>query len=245
MSGLTDGGQHSPDNQEASPGGRPLRTVNEVIAALAGIATVAGLILACVVALRSDRPEGSPMPSPSAPTQQGYAEVPERSTPGREPSDSAQPPRSAEPTAGPTNPTIRPSTPSRTEAPGEARGSVQVPGGTWIEFDDAEPGLSAAGDPSSVPPSIDVEIGPDNAYPHHGRIWQTDSPSTCHTQAASNGGAGFQRQIVLADVLEAREGSTVHLCVVTGGGRFGSLTVSSAAHNTRAPYLIGYSFQGR
>lgn len=113
--------------------------------------------------------------------------------------------------------------------------------GTWVEFDSAEPALSAKNS-DTAPPAVDVEIGPNNAYPQHGRIWPTDTPATCSEQAGANDNAGFQQEVALHKLLEAREGSTVHLCIVTGSGRTGSLSISSVQHDKYAPYQVGYSF---
>jgi hypothetical protein len=114
---------------------------------------------------------------------------------------------------------------------------------TWVDFDTATPATQGVRFDEDPPPQVDVQVGPDNAYPHNAsRIWQTDGSGTCAAQASSNGGKGLQQQVNFAELLEARAGSFVEVCVVTTTKRVGTLRVSSAKGDRFAPYLIEYTF---
>jgi hypothetical protein len=209
---------------------------------IGAVAAVAGVVVALPTLLQHpDRspyvasPDRSASPTWAAPSTQPSS--PDQATSSPTLAMNAAP----TPYPRPTNIGPLPHTGQVTSEPGDTSGDLRVGGGTWLDFD-VRPPLQQGTQPGAPPTTVDVKVGPDNIYPENAaRIWQTDSPTTCPQQAASNGQTGFQTQIVLAQRLQPTAGSLVFICLVTTTRNVASLTITSVNNNAYAPYRIGYA----
>ncbi|GAA0434750.1 hypothetical protein Aca07nite_00200 [Actinoplanes capillaceus] len=117
-----------------------------------------------------------------------------------------------------------PPTPHATEAAAPTGRTISINGDRLVDFDQWPPVITPAGSPESRPGTADVQVGPDNLYPHNGaENWFRDSGTCADTHAAH----GSKNELVLKAKLAGRPGGTVTVCLRTTGGTYHVLRIST------------------
>ncbi|GGN11800.1 hypothetical protein FHR83_003489 [Actinoplanes campanulatus] len=117
-----------------------------------------------------------------------------------------------------------PPTPHATEAAAPTGRTISINGDRLVDFDQWPPVITPVGSPESRPGTADVQVGPDNLYPHNGaENWFRDSGTCADTHAAH----GSKNELVLKAKLAGRPGGTVTVCLRTTGGAYHVLRIST------------------
>jgi hypothetical protein len=118
------------------------------------------------------------------------------------------------------------------DAPTHTR-ELDVAGGRLLDLDPDRPVVTAAGGPT-LPPGADVQVGPNNLYPHNGaRIWFLAEGGTCPGQRTTHAATD---ELLLTSELADRPRTTVTVCLISTEARVYTLTVSTAKVDGSAPY---------
>jgi hypothetical protein len=116
-------------------------------------------------------------------------------------------------------------------------GDILVNGDMWLDLDPAQPTMASIWT-TTFTADIDLQVGPDNLYPHNGAtVWVKMPNSTCTSQRSQ----ASAEQLPLKDKLAQRPETPIEVCAMTTRGTFLKLAVSTSKVGGGAPYRIRYA----
>ncbi|BCJ49301.1 hypothetical protein Asp14428_07760 [Actinoplanes sp. NBRC 14428] len=180
----------------------------------------------------SAAPPSSPAVRPAAPDLPGGA-VPAPGAPAR-----PGPARHDDPPPATRRPTTPPA-PAVTTTPPTSGKALDVSGDRWLDIDTSPPSVTVAGGSTDGVEDVDVQVGPNNLYPHNGAgIWVKQPAGTCTAQWRQY---GSYDELPLSQKLEGRPGTPIAVCLYATSGNSYLLTISTKRVDGGAPYRIGYA----